>query len=288
MSIQEIKKVGVIGSGAMGSQIAMVCALGGYDVVLNDISNDALANAKESLEGHMNRRIKKGRLSEEEVQAAFARISFETSLNSLSDVDFVIEAIVEKLDVKRELFEKLDRITPSHCILSTNSSTIVSSRLADATRRPEKVCNVHFFNPALVMDLVELVKGEHTGEETIQTAYNFIEKINKTPVILKKEISGFVANRILGKLMNEAIFLLENGYATHEEIDLVCTKALNHPIGPFALMDLTGLDINYNVRMQRYYESGDEADMPSKIVQKKVAKGQLGRKTGQGFYTYTK
>lgn len=288
MSIQEIKKVGVIGSGAMGSQIAMVCALGGYDVVLNDISNDALANAKESLEGHMNRRIKKGRLSEEEVQAAFARISFETSLNSLSDVDFVIEAIVEKLDVKRELFEKLDRITPSHCILSTNSSTIVSSRLADATRRPEKVCNVHFFNPALVMDLVELVKGEHTGEETIQTAYNFIEKINKTPVILKKEISGFVANRILGKLMNEAIFLLENGYATHEEIDLVCTKALNHPIGPFALMDLTGLDINYNVRMQRYYESGDEADMPSKIVQEKVAKGQLGRKTGQGFYTYTK
>lgn len=288
MSIQEIKKVGVIGSGAMGSQIAMVCALGGYDVVLNDIDNDALARAKESLEGHMNRRIKKGKLSEEEVQSAFARISFETSLNSLSDVDFVIEAIVEKLDVKRELFEKLDRITPSHCILSTNSSTIVSSRLADATRRPEKVCNVHFFNPALVMDLVELVKGEHTGEETIQTAYNFIEKINKTPVILKKEISGFVANRILGKLMNEAIFLLENGYATHEEIDLVCTKALNHPIGPFALMDLTGLDINYNVRMQRYYESGDEADMPSKIVQEKVAKGQLGRKTGQGFYTYTK
>ncbi len=288
MSLQEIKKVGVIGSGAMGSQIAMVCALAGYDVVLNDISNDALVNAKESLEGHMNRRIKKGRLSEEEVKVAFDRMSFDSSLSSLSDVDFVIEAIVEKLDVKRELFEQLDRITPSHCILSTNSSTIVSSKLADATQRPDQVCNVHFFNPALVMDLVEVVKGEHTSIETANTAFEFVKNINKTPVLLKKEISGFVANRILGKLMDEAVYLLENGYANHEEIDLVCTKALNHPIGPFALMDLTGIDVNYYVRMQRYEESGNEAEMPAKIVQEKVAKGELGRKTGKGFYTYNK
>lgn len=288
MNIQEIKKVGVIGSGAMGSQIAMVCALGGYDVVLNDISEGALVNAKKSLVGHMNRRIKKGKLTEQEVHAAFSRMSFETSLNSLSNVDFVIEAIVEKLDVKRELFEQLDRITPSHCILSTNSSTIVSSKIADVTRRPEKVCNVHFFNPALVMELVEVVKGEHTLEETATIAYEFIEKINKTPVLLKKEISGFIANRILGKLMDEAVYLLENGYASHEEIDIVCTKALNHPIGPFALMDLTGIDINYFVRMQRYQESGNESDKPAKIIQEKVAKGELGRKTGQGFYTYSK
>ncbi len=198
----------------------------------------------------------------------------------------VIEAIVEKLDVKRELFKMLDEITPKHAILATNSSTIVSSKIADATSRPDKVCNIHFFNPALVMELVEVVKGPHTSEETAQTSMEFVKKIYKLPVLLNKEISGFIANRILGKLMDEAVYLLENGYASFEEIDLVCTKALNHPIGPFALMDLTGIDVNYFVRMQRYEESGDERDKPAKIVRDKVEKGELGRKAGKGFYTY--
>ncbi|TYR81374.1 3-hydroxyacyl-CoA dehydrogenase family protein [Priestia megaterium] len=286
MRIEQVKKIAVIGSGTMGSQIAMVCALGGYSVVLNDISDESLVKAKQSLQGHMNRRIKKGRLTEKQVHDAFSNLTFSASLDELTDVDFVIEAIVEKLEVKRDLFKKLDEITPKHAILATNSSTIVSSKIADVTKRPEKVCNVHFFNPALVMELVEVVRGPHTSEETAQTAVEFVKRIQKTPVLLKKEISGFIANRILGKLMDEAVYLLENGYADHEEIDLVCTKALNHPIGPFALMDLTGIDVTYFVRMQRYQESGNEADMPASIIQEKVRNGELGRKTGKGFYTY--
>ncbi|MEI2340563.1 3-hydroxyacyl-CoA dehydrogenase family protein [Priestia megaterium] len=286
MQIKDIKQIGVVGSGAMGSQIAMVCALGGYSVILHDVSEESLTKAKESLRGHMNKKISKGRLIEEEVNNAFGRLIFSSSLEELNHTDLVIEAIVERLDAKRELFAKLDKIVPEHAILATNSSTIVSSKIADVTSRPEKVCNVHFFNPALVMELVEVVRGPHTSKETAQLAVEFVRNIGKTPVLLKKEISGFIANRILGKLMDEAVYLLENGYADHEEIDLVCTKALNHPIGPFSLMDLTGIDVNYFVRMQRYQESGNEADKPAQIVQDKVHKGELGRKTGKGFYTY--
>ena len=286
MQMSEIKSIGVVGSGAMGSQIAMVCALGGYSVILHDVSEESLTKAKLSLQGHMDRRIQKGRLTEKEVRDAFSRMMFSSSLEDLQQTDFVIEAIVEKLEAKRELFAKLDQVVPKHAILATNSSTIVSSKIADVTDRPEKVCNVHFFNPALVMELVEVVRGPHTSDETAELAVEVIKKIQKVPVLLKKEISGFIANRILGKLMDEAVYLLENGYADHEEIDLVCTKALNHPIGPFALMDLTGIDVNYFVRMQRYQESGNEADKPAQIVQDKVHKGELGRKTGKGFYTY--
>ncbi|MFJ7366776.1 3-hydroxyacyl-CoA dehydrogenase family protein [Peribacillus frigoritolerans] len=286
MRIDDISKIAVIGSGTMGSQIAMICALRGYSVVLYDISDDNLIKAKKSLQGHMDRRIQKGRLIEEKVNDAFSKMTFSSAFEEMKDVDFVIEAIVEKLDAKRELFKKLDMMTPEHAVLATNSSTIVSSKIADATNRPDKVCNVHFFNPPLVMELVEVVCGPHTSEETAQIAKELIKSIQKIPVVLKKEISGFIANRILGKLTDEALYLLENGYADHEEIDLVCTKALNHPIGPFALMDLTGIDVNYFVRMQRYQESGNEADMPTKIVQEKVRKGELGRKTGEGFYTY--
>ncbi|MGY0691950.1 3-hydroxyacyl-CoA dehydrogenase family protein [Virgibacillus sp. FSP13] len=283
----QINKVAVIGAGTMGAQIAMVCALKGYDVLLNDIEDSSLIKARESLAGHMNRRIEKGKLTEQEVEAAFGRMAFVTDLAAVKEADFVVEAIVEKLDIKRELFSRLDAITNDHAILATNSSTIVSSKIADATTRPDRVCNVHFFNPPLVMELVEVVKGPHTSDKTAETAFDFIQTLDKTPVLLKKEISGFIANRILGKLTDEAVFLLENGYATHEEIDVVCNKALNHPIGPFALMDLTGIDVNYFVRSQRYQETGDEADKPAALIQEKVEKGELGRKTGKGFYEYS-
>ncbi|CDQ19052.1 3-hydroxybutyryl-CoA dehydrogenase [Halobacillus karajensis] len=287
MESNPIRKVAVIGAGAMGAQIAMICALEGYPVFLNDLEEARLEQAREELEKRMKRWIEKKRLTGRQVEEAFERLEMGTSLASVSDADLVIEAVVEKLDVKRELFKQLDELTPPHTILATNSSTIVSSKIADATNRQEKVCNLHFFNPPLVMELVEVVQGSHTSEWTAQQAFRFVEGINKTPVLLKKEISGFIANRILGKLMDEAVFLLENGYATHEEIDTVCTKALNHPIGPFSLMDLTGLDVNYFVRMQRYKESGNEADRPAKIVEEKVNKGELGRKTGKGFYQYS-
>lgn len=287
MKIDDLKKISVIGSGAMGSQIAMVCALSGYQVALQDIQFESLEKAKHLLEGQMNKRIVKGKLTEQEVEEAFARLSFTTDLEeAVQDADYVIEAIVEKLDIKRQLFAQLDQLAPPHTILATNSSTIVSSEIAPATNRPEKVCNMHFFNPALVMDLVEVVQGPHTSDETAEITMALSKRLNKTPILLQKEISGFVANRILGKIMNEAIYLLENEIATAEEIDLACTKALNHPIGPFALIDLTGLDVHYNVRMERYAKSGDEADKPSSLIVEKVERGELGRKTGQGFYAY--
>lgn len=286
MGTQEIKQVGVVGAGAMGSQIAMVTALGGYPVVLQDIATESLQKAEAFLREQMARRVKKGKFTEEQVESAFANLTFTTELADLQNTDLVIEAIVEKLEVKQALFEQLDRIVPEHTILATNSSTIVSSKLADSVRRAEKVCNIHFFNPVLVMDLVEVVKGPHTSDQTAEKSVDFIKSIGKIPVLLQKEISGFIANRILGKLMDEAVFLYENGYASHEEIDLVVTKALNHPIGPFALMDLTGIDVNYFVRMQRYSESGDEKDRPAAVVAAKVEKGELGKKTGKGFYEY--
>ncbi len=286
MENNEMKKVAVVGSGAMGSQIAMVCSLAGYSVTMQDIEPESLVKAKAFLHGQMDKRVAKGRYTREEVDNAFKRLDFTENLEDLSEASLVIEAIVEKLEAKRELFVKLDKIVAPHTILATNSSTIVSSKLADVVSHPENVCNIHFFNPVLVMEMVEVVKGPHTSDETAEKSMAFVKSIGKTPVLLKKEISGFIANRILGKLMDEALYLYENGYATHEEIDLVCKKALNHPIGPFALMDLTGIDVNYFVRMQRYNESGDEQDKPSRIVAEKVGKGELGKKTGKGFYEY--
>ena len=249
-------------------------------------NSESIEKAKIFLKGQMDRRVEKKKYKREEVDSAFERLTFTVNLEDLSNANIVIEAIIEKLDAKRELFAKLDKIVANDTILATNSSTIVSSKIADVVSHPENICNIHFFNPVLVMEMVEVVKGPHTSDETAQASMDFVKSIHKTPVLLKKEISGFIANRILGKLMDEAVYLYENGYATHEEIDLVCKKALNHPIGPFALMDLTGIDVNYFVRMQRFNESGDENDKPSRIVTEKVEKGELGKKVGKGFYEY--
>ncbi|RLL46871.1 3-hydroxyacyl-CoA dehydrogenase family protein [Oceanobacillus piezotolerans] len=289
MVSKDIRQISVIGSGAMGSQIAMVSALAGFEVYLQDVSEESLQKAEHSLQGHLNRKISKGKLSNKEVENAFSRLHFVTSLEeAVQTTDFVIEAIVEKLDTKRQVFSEVDKIAPEHAIIATNSSTIVSSKIADATNRPDRVCNLHFFNPVLVMELVEVVKGPHTSDETANTAVQLVKEINKVPILLKKEISGFVANRLLGKLTDEAIYLYENGIASFEEIDLAATKALNHPIGPFALMDLTGIDVNYYIYQQRYAETGDKNDKPSKTLTDKYEKGEFGRKTGKGFYDYSK
>jgi 3-hydroxybutyryl-CoA dehydrogenase len=278
-NVDQINKILVVGSGAMGSQIGMVCALAGYDVIVQDVDEDMLWKAQEQLESRMKRNVEKSRIEQDEVDAAFGRMIFTTDLeDAASGADYVIEAAVEKLDVKRDIFARLDELAPEHAILSTNSSTIVSSRIADATSRPDRVCNMHFFNPALVMECVEVVRNLETSDATIETG--------KAPIILEKEISGFVANRILGALMDEAIDLYENGVASFEDIDTACKTALGHPIGPFELMDLTGIDVNYHVRMARYEETGDESVKPKKSVAERYEKGELGRKTGKGWYEY--
>jgi 3-hydroxybutyryl-CoA dehydrogenase len=214
-------------------------------------------------------------------------MTFTTDLEDpASEADFVIEAAVEKLDVKRKIFKKLDEAAPEHAILTTNSSTIVSSRVANATGRPDRVCNMHFFNPALIMKCVEVVRNPETSDATVETTVELTKRIGKIPVILNKEISGFVANRILAALMDEAVSLYENGVASFEDIDTACKTALGHPLGPFELMDLTGIDVNYYVRMQRYEETGNPNQKPKKSVVEKFEKGELGRKTGKGWYEY--
>ncbi len=285
--IDNIGRILVVGAGAMGSQIGMVCSLAGYGVTVQDIDGGMIEQAREQLDGRMSRNVEKGRMDQSEVDAAFERIRFATDLReAASQADFVIEAAVEKLDVKRGIFATLDEAAPEHAILATNSSTIVSSQIADATGRPDRVCNMHFFNPALVMKCVEVVRNPETSDATVETTVELTRRIGKEPVILEKEVSGFVANRILGALRDEAISLYENGVASVEDIDTACKTALGHPMGPFELMDLTGIDVGYYVKMARFEESGDEADRPKTSVVEKFERGELGRKTGKGWYEY--
>ncbi len=281
-----MNQISVIGAGLMGSQIAMCAAFSGFKVHLYDVDEQRLLTSQQQLSKQMEKYIKKGLFTEEQFEQAKNNLVLETSLSTaVEQADLVIEAIVEDLSLKRNLFQQLDELAPEHAILATNSSMIVSSMLASSTTRPDKVCNIHFFNPVFLMAVVEVVKGAHTSHETAQAAVDFVTRIHKTPLLLQKEITGFIANRILTKVMEEAMFLLEEGVATVEEIDLACTKALNHPIGPFALMDLTGLDTAYAIQKTQF-ELEDDAKEPSPLLKEKLAHGQLGRKTGQGFYTY--
>jgi 3-hydroxybutyryl-CoA dehydrogenase len=282
-----IEHVAVAGAGAMGSQIGMVCALAGLQTKVYDVNDAATDKATTSLQAWLSRAVDKGRLSPADRDAAWARLSFHGDLPSAAaDADLVIEAVVEKIDVKRALLAELGRLTSPRAILTSNTSSFVPSRMADATGRPEQFANLHFFNPALVMACVEVVRGPQTSDATVQTLLEFTKRIGKTPVLLEKEIPGFIANRILNAVRDEAIYLLENGYASVTSIDTACRTALGYPMGPFELMDLTGIDIGYYTKVGRYAETGDPADAPSATVTALVERGDLGRKTGRGFYTY--
>lgn len=284
---QEVARVLVVGSGAMGAQIAMVCALAGLEVTVQDIDEKALATARAELERRTARTVGKGTLSAEDRDAAFARLTFGTDLAAGADgADVVIEAVVERLDVKRDLFARLDALAPAHAVLASNSSSFVPSRIADATARPDRVAVMHFFNPALVMRCVEVVRGPATSDATVATLVDLATRLGKQPVVLDKEIPGFVANRILNAVRDEAIRLFEGGYAGVEAIDTVCRTALGYPMGPFELMDLTGIDIGYLTKTARFAETGDPADAPSASVAALVERGELGRKTGTGWYHY--
>jgi len=287
MTYPGIQKICVVGAGNMGHQIALCAALAGYRVKCTDIDPGVLQKAEQFADTYLPERVAKGKLSEEAARQARANLTFTTSLEEAAgDADFVIEAILEKLELKRQLFARLDKITPPHAVLVTNSSFIVSSKIADATGRPEKVCNMHFFNPALVMKLVEVVKGPHVSDETAQTVMEVSKSMGKVPVLLKKEIYGFLVNRILAAINHEALYLYDMGIASYEDIDTAVVLALGHPMGPFRLMDLTGIDLSYYIGMERYRETGDPAHKPSPIIVEKFIKKEWGRKTGKGFYDY--
>lgn len=288
MKIDDIRKICVTGAGQMGSQIAMQAALCGFTVSLHDISAEQLEKAMAGNRHQLGRRVEKGKLSQDQVDAALARLRATTDLaEAAQGADFVVEAIVEILDEKLKVFRELDRLTPDHAILATNSSYLMNSEIAPATGRPEKVVNMHFFFPPLVMKLVEVVKGEKTSEETVLLTAELARRIGKVPVVLHKELPGFLVNRILRAISNEAYFLLENGVASFADIDLACELGLNHPMGIFKLGDFSGLDIGYNARMEVYNKTGNEEDRPAPSLERRVKRGDLGRKTGRGFYDYS-
>lgn len=283
----EIKKITVIGAGNMGHQIAVCAAMSGFEVKCTDTNPDILAKAIAFANNYLNERVTKGKLTEEEANKTKQNLAFVPTIEeAVVETDLVIEAIIEKLDVKRKLFADLDAMCPAHTILATNSSYIISSKIADATNRPDKVCNMHFFNPALVMKLVEVVQGSHVSNETVDAVMNAATKMNKTPVLLHKEIYGFLVNRLLQATRQEALKLLDKGVASFEDIDTAAKNGLGYPMGPFQLLDLTGIDLAYHVGMAKYEESGDPADRPSPTVVEKFTKGEFGKKVGKGFYDY--
>jgi len=287
MSIDQIKTICTVGAGNMGHQIAILAAMNGYESHCIDVSEDQLQVAKNFLEKYLPERVAKGKLTETEARQTRERIHFYTDLMAgAENADFVIEAATEKLELKRQLFRELDQICPAHSILTTNSSFIVSSKIADVTNRPEKICNMHFFNPTLVMRVVEVVQGPHTSEDTVNLTMDLCRKIGKTPVLIHKEIYGFIVNRILAALNKEAFWLASEGIASPEDIDIAVEGALNHPMGPFRLVDLTGIDLNYIISEERFVETGDPADGPSPVITQKYHAGDYGRKTGKGFYIY--
>ena len=280
-------RLAVVGAGSMGAQIAQQAALHGIDAVLHDQGEDQLRKARASNQGHIARRVEKGRLSEEKAREALERVRETTDLREAArEADFVIEAVFEDLDVKRSIFHDLDEFAPAHAVLASNSSTIGISKIADATRRPDRCLNMHFFYPVLVMDLVEVVRGPQTSDETIERGMALAREMGRTPVLLKKEIDGFIVNRILHAATQEAYRLLDADVASFEDIDAAVEKGLNWPMGPFRLGDFSGLDVTYNARLHMYRSTGDERYRPSPQLEAKVKAGKLGRKTGEGWYRY--
>lgn len=288
MKSSDIKNITVVGAGNMGHQIATLSAIQGYKVVCTDVKEDILKKAEEFVDNYLPGRVKKGKLTEEQAKQARENIRFTLSLeDAAKEADYVIEAVLEVLDLKRKIFADLDKMTPSHAILATNSSFIVSSRIADATSRPEKICNLHFFNPALVMKLVEVVQGPHTSDETVDVSMELCRNLEKVPVHLKKEVDGFLLNRIIRAIFNEAQWMLEMGVASAEDIDNACMYGAGHPMGPFRLNDLTGIDLAYTMAMENFKETGDFKDLPSPSVVEHYVKGEYGQKTGKGWYDYS-
>ena len=271
----------------MGAQIAQQAALHGVDVRLHDKSSEQLAKALESNRGHVMRRVEKGKLGQDEAEAALSRVRTTTDIaDAAAGADFVIEAVFEDLQLKRAVFAELDRIAKPETVLASNSSTMGISKIADVTSRPERCVNVHFFYPVLVMDLVEVVRGPQTSDGTVERAMAMVREMGRTPVLVNQEIDGFIVNRILHAATQEAYRLLDAGVASFEDIDIAVEKGLNWPMGPFRLGDFSGLDVTYNARLHMYRTTGDERFRPSPQLEAKVKSGKLGRKSGEGWYRY--
>jgi len=281
----EIKKFGVIGAGQMGNGIAQVAAASGLEVLMSDIKEEFTAKGVANITKNLARSVKKGKLEQAEMDAILGRIKTTTDLKDMASVDFVVEAAVEREDLKFKIFEDLDAICPEHVILSTNTSSIPIGRIAARTKRPDKVIGMHFMNPVPVMKLVEVIKGLPTSEETFDITWELSKKFGKTPAEAN-DFPGFIANRILMPMINEAVFCLYQSVGKPEDIDTVMKLGMNHPMGPLALADLIGLDTCLAIMETLYDGFKDSKYRPCPLLRKYVEAGWLGRKVGKGFYDY--
>jgi 3-hydroxybutyryl-CoA dehydrogenase len=281
----DIKTYGVIGAGQMGNGIAQVAAMSGLNVIMNDIKPEFVQRGLDTITKNLSKSVEKGKMTAEEKQAVLSRIQSSTALSDMATADFVVEAATENEALKFQIFKQLDDICPAHVILATNTSSIPIGRIAAQTRRPEKVIGMHFMNPVPVMKLVEIIRGIATSDETFQITWDLSLKFGKTPA-LANDYPGFIANRILLPMINEAIFCLYHGVGTRENIDTVMKLGMNHPMGPLALADLIGLDTCLAIMETLYNGFKDPKYRPCPLLRKYVEAGWLGKKSGRGFYEY--
>ena len=286
----EIKKVAVIGSGAMGTGIAYVCAIKGYEVSIRDINEDLVKRGTGKIREMIATGVNRGKLTPKEAQETMKRIKGTTDIaEALKDADLVIEAVFEDMNLKKKIFKELDETCPPHTILASNTSTLSITEMASATKRPDKVVGIHFFNPAYTMKLIEVISGKQTSEETRKIATDFSVSLEKEPVQVK-DTPGFIVNRILGAALGEAIYLLEEGTASAEDIDKAVVLGLNWPMGPLQLADFVGLDVVYHSGKSVAEALGEDyqrkRSQPSKLLEKMVKEGRLGMKARKGFYEY--